>query len=85
LTVLRGQDCPPRPLIKQLAGWYTRNSIPETKEREMFKELSAELLDLTATEKGYGHALYATVDDDPGCSGCCSSSIVLCCSIQLCW
>ena len=51
----------------------------------MFKELNAELLDLTATEKGYGHALYATVDDDPGCSGCCSSSIVLCCSIHLCW
>ena len=44
----------------------------------MFTELTEELLDLEATTKGYGGALYAAVD--PGgscCGGCCN--LVLCC------
>jgi hypothetical protein len=52
----------------------------------MFTELTEELLDLQATVRGYGSAIYA-VNDDPGCCGSCSCS--LCCSIilccQLCW
>ena len=51
----------------------------------MFKELTAELLDLRVTEKGYGDALYATTDGDEGCTGSsCSCSwlcISLCCTI----
>ena len=49
----------------------------------MLDELVSELLDLSATEKGYGKALYAANDEGGGCSslGCCS--IVLC--IRLCW
>jgi hypothetical protein len=53
----------------------------------MFTELSEELLDLQATVRGYGNAVYASADDVPGCSGGCSCSlcctIILCC--QLCW
>jgi hypothetical protein len=48
----------------------------------MFASLTDELLDLTATEKGVGAALYAAADE-PGCcsSGCsCNGcSILLCC------
>ena len=43
----------------------------------MFKELTEELLDLTATEKGYGNAMYAVIDGDLcsccSCSCCCFS------------
>jgi hypothetical protein len=53
----------------------------------MFTELTAELLDLRVTEKGFGFALYAS-EEDPGggdpCSCSCSSSILcvsLCCTI----
>lgn len=51
----------------------------------MFDTLTDELLDLTATEKGVGLAVYAAVDD-PG--GCCSAacSIVVCCFLcKICW
>ena len=51
----------------------------------MFKELTSELLDLTATEKGYRLAAYAATEE-PGCSsssGC--TTVVLCCSIHICW
>ena len=52
----------------------------------MFTELTEELLDLTATEKGFGGALFA-VNDEPACSSSCGTcSIVLCTFIcQLCW
>jgi hypothetical protein len=57
------------------------------KETEMFAELTAELLDLRVTEKGFGLALYAS-EEDPGggdpCSCSCSSStlcVSLCCTI----
>ena len=45
----------------------------------MFDEIAADLLDLTATEKGYGRAVYAAKES-------CSSSlcIILCCC-DLCW
>ena len=47
--------------------------------------LTEELLDLDATTKGYGGALYAATD--PGgscCSGCCNLVLCCCCS-QICW
>ena len=49
----------------------------------MFRELTAELLDLRVTEKGYRNALYA-VEEEP--EACCSSScswlcVSLCCTI----
>ena len=44
----------------------------------MFAQLTDDLLDLTATEKGFTGAPYA-VNEEPGC---CSSG--LCCSISLC-
>ena len=47
----------------------------------MSEELAAELLDLTATEKGYRNALFAANDEEQ----CSSSSCTLCCTIQLCW
>ena len=49
----------------------------------MFKELTDELLDLTVSEKGFGNALYAAVDNDDGCGGAgsCSCSWSLCCTI----
>ncbi len=47
----------------------------------MSDDLAAELLDLTATEKGYRNALYAAYDEE-ACSSCSST---LCCTIQLCW
>lgn len=43
----------------------------------MFKELTAELLDLTVTEKGFRNALYARTM--PPC--CCST----CCNCFICW
>ena len=52
----------------------------------MLDELVSELLDLSATEKGYGRALYAVNEEGGGgCSsiGCCS--VVLCCSVHICW
>ena len=52
----------------------------------MFEELTTELLDLTATEKGYRAAVFAAVEGEQGCSSCsgCSTTI-LCCSIHICW
>jgi hypothetical protein len=50
----------------------------------MFTELTDELLDLTATEKGAGLALYAANDGESGCSTC-STTLVLCCSCYICW
>jgi hypothetical protein len=47
----------------------------------MFTELTDDLLDLRATEKGYGNALFAAVKDEDGCSSCCSSCWSLCCTI----
>ena len=50
----------------------------------MFKELSEELLDLVATEKGYRGASYASFDDGGGSSNqcCCnSSSSLTCCDL----
>ena len=47
----------------------------------MSEDLAAELLDLTATEKGYRNALYAANDEEQ----CSSSSSSLCCCIHLRW
>jgi hypothetical protein len=53
----------------------------------MFTELTEELLDLEATAKGYGGALYANTD--PGgscCSGCSALCIIICTvSCHVCW
>jgi len=43
----------------------------------MFTQLTEELLDLVAREKGYRHALYAN-NVDPGCSCSGSSSSLTC-------
>lgn len=47
----------------------------------MLEELTEELLDLSATVRGYGAAVYA-VEDDPG-----SCSWAACCSFlcYICW
>ena len=49
----------------------------------MFDELAVDLLDLTATEKGYGRALYAANEDEKCSSIACT--VILCCSIHICW
>ena len=53
----------------------------------MFEELTSELLDLTATEKGFRAAMYAAVEGEQGCSSSCSgcSTTILCCTIHVCW
>ncbi len=52
----------------------------------MLDELVSELLDLTATEKGYGNALYAASDEGPGCSGgCCTIGCCIELCFHLCW
>jgi hypothetical protein len=53
----------------------------------VFQELTSELLDLTATEKGFRTAMYAAVEGEQGCSSSCSgcSTTILCCSIHICW
>jgi hypothetical protein len=49
----------------------------------MFTELTDDLLDLTATEKSSGLALYAA-NDEPACCSC-SVTIVFCTSCYICW
>jgi hypothetical protein len=49
----------------------------------MFDELAEELLDLSATVRGYGGALYAAVDDSGSSSSLCCSIVLCCC--YLCW
>jgi hypothetical protein len=58
----------------------------DSKGPAMFEELTEELLDLSASVRGYGAAVYA-VEEDPGSSNSCSlcCSIVLCCCCALCW
>jgi hypothetical protein len=58
----------------------------DTKEQAMFTELTEELLDLQATVRGYGDALYA-VEEDPGSSCNCSCCNLCCCCscCNLCW
>jgi hypothetical protein len=53
----------------------------------MFHELTDELLDLDATEKGVGLAFLAATDGHDGAGGSSSSSTLsssLCCSLHLC-
>jgi hypothetical protein len=52
----------------------------------MFTELAEELLDLQATVRGFGGALYA-VEEDPGSSSNCSCCNLCCCCscCNLCW
>jgi hypothetical protein len=53
----------------------------------MFNELTDDMLDLEATEKGVGYALLANAELQGGGGGCSSSSTLsssLCCSIHLC-
>jgi hypothetical protein len=40
----------------------------------VFPKLTDELLELTAADKGYGHALYAQFEIHLCCSFCCSCS-----------
>ena len=53
----------------------------------MFAELTEELLDLEASAKGYGGALYAA--NDPGgscCSGCSALCVIICTFLcHVCW
>jgi hypothetical protein len=49
----------------------------------MFDEIAEELLDLSATVRGYGGALYAAVDDSGSSSSLCCSIVLCCC--YLCW
>jgi hypothetical protein len=52
----------------------------------MFNELTDDMLELEATEKGIGYALLA-MEESQGGGGCSSSSTLsssLCCSFHLC-
>jgi len=51
----------------------------------MFTELTEELLDLEATTKGYGGALYASVDPGGACTSSCSTTVLCCTCTTLCW
>ena len=53
----------------------------------MFTELTEELLDLEATDRGYGGALYANTDPCGSCcSGCSALCIIICTvSCHICW
>lgn len=52
----------------------------------MFEELTDELLDLQASVRGYGAAVYAVNEDEPGCScGLCSCTVLCCTCTTLCW
>ena len=51
----------------------------------MFSELTEELLDLEATTKGYGGALYANMDPGGACSDCSCNLVLCCCCSQICW
>ena len=50
----------------------------------MFSELTDELLDLTATEKGYHGAWYAADDEGGGGGGRCACCCLTTCEINLC-
>jgi hypothetical protein len=63
----------------------TSDSTPDDKEETMFTELTEELLDLEATTKGYGGALYAAVDPGGSCCGGCCNLVLCCCCSQICW
>jgi hypothetical protein len=63
----------------------TAESTPDDKEATMFTELTEELLDLEATTKGYGGALYAAVDPGGSCCGGCCNLVLCCCCSQICW
>jgi hypothetical protein len=49
----------------------------------MFEVLTEEMLDISATVRGYGAAVYAVADDGTcgSCGLCCS--VVLCCSCSV--
>lgn len=47
----------------------------------MFQELTDDLLDLSATAKGYRGAMYANTEDSPNCSSSTFCSILICCFI----
>jgi hypothetical protein len=51
----------------------------------MFDELTEEMLDLSASVRGYGAATYAVVDDEPGCCGGCGTIVLCCTCTTLCW
>jgi len=52
----------------------------------MFEELTEELLDLRASVRGHGVAVYAVVEDSCSSGACSSCSIILCCTCtDLCW
>jgi hypothetical protein len=50
----------------------------------MIDDPTDELLDLRATEKGLGNALYASETNPGGSSSSCTLSSSLCCSFHLC-
>jgi len=60
-------------------------SKKRTRRRVMFTELTEELLDLEATAKGYGGALYAANDPGGSCCGGCCNLVLCCCCSQICW
>ncbi len=76
-------------LVFSVGNSYRRwRSDPSSRRSSMFNELTEELLDLSATEKGYRGALYAVAEEGGGCSGLTiCSSIILCCYLctHICW
>ena len=69
---------------RPFASVTTTTRSTHTEGSIMFDELTEELLDLSATVRGRGAAVYAAVDDGScgNCGLCCS--FVLCCC-YLCW
>ena len=51
----------------------------------MFTELTEELLDLEASAKGYGAAVYAATDPGGACTASCSTVVLCCTCTTLCW
>jgi hypothetical protein len=53
----------------------------------MFTELTEELLDLSATQKGFGGALLAADDGGGGCGACSSALCIIICTLlsHICW
>jgi hypothetical protein len=50
----------------------------------MFNELTDDMLELEATEKGIGYALLAMEETQGGCSSSSTLSSSLCCTFHLC-
>lgn len=82
-TRRKGPLRPPSSVAYRLNGVSRQDNSKG--EGRMFTELTEELLDLDATTKGYGGALYAAQDPGGGCCASCSTIVLCCCCSHICW